>query len=390
METKVLWCWEMEFKLTPEQEMLQDTAREFAEKEVEPRVEEIERTRKIPEDLIKRLFELGFGGIIIPEEFDGSGAGHLARAIVLEEIAYSCPALAFTLQIVHLGQGPLIFYGSKEQKEKWLPDLAKGKLIASCAVTEPTGGSDVMGIKTFAKKENNEYVITGRKCFITNVHLANIHGVLAKSGEDPRHMTFFMIEGNRPGVKPGREENKVGLRGCNTGELILDNVRVSVENVIGVEGKGLRVALTAITNVGRMGVAATALGIMRRCLDEAVKFANQRVLYGQPISKLQAIQWLVSDIYLRYESARLLLHRAAWMIDQGIRADAEVGMAKLTATEGAVECASKLSTILGGYGIMEEYAAQRLFRDAYVLVPAAGTNEIMKIIISRKAFERTT
>ena len=380
----------MEFKLTPEQEMLRDTAREFAEKEVEPRVEEIERTRKISKDLIKKLFDLGFGGLIISEEYGGSGAGHLARAIVLEEIAYSCPALAFTLQIVHLGQAPLVFYGSEEQKKKWLPDLAKGKLIASCAVTEPTGGSDVLGIKTFAKKENNEYVISGRKCFITNVHLANIYGVLAKSEENPRHMTFFMIEGDRPGVKPGREENKMGLHGCNTGELILNNVRVPAENIVGTEGKGLKVALTAITNVGRMGVAATAVGIMRRCLDEAVKFASQRVLYGQPISKLQAIQWLVSDIYLRYESARLLLHRAAWMIDQGIRADAEVGMAKWAATEGAVECASKLSSILGGYGIMEEYVAQRLIRDAYVLVPSAGTNEIMRIVISRKAFERVT
>jgi len=380
----------MEFKLTPEQEMLRDTAREFAEKEVEPRVEEIERTRKIPKDLIKKLFDLGFGGLIISEEYGGSGAGHLARAIVLEEIAYSCPALAFTLQIVHLGQAPLVFYGSEEQKKKWLPDLAKGKLIASCAVTEPTGGSDVLGIKTFAKKENNEYVISGRKCFITNVHLANIYGVLAKSEENPRHMTFFMIEGDRPGVKPGREENKMGLHGCNTGELILNNVRVPAENIVGTEGKGLKVALTAITNVGRMGVAATAVGIMRRCLDEAVKFASQRVLYGQPISKLQAIQWLVSDIYLRYESARLLLHRAAWMIDQGIRADAEVGMVKWAATEGAVECASKLSSILGGYGIMEEYVAQRLIRDAYVLVPSAGTNEIMRIVISRKAFERVT
>jgi len=304
--------------------------------------------------LIKKLFDLGFG------------------------------------QIVHLGQAPLVFYGSEEQKKKWLPDLAKGKLIASCAVTEPTGGSDVLGIKTFAKKENNEYVISGRKCFITNVHLANIYGVLAKSEENPRHMTFFMIEGDRPGVKPGREENKMGLHGCNTGELILNNVRVPAENIVGTEGKGLKVALTAITNVGRMGVAATAVGIMRRCLDEAVKFASQRVLYGQPISKLQAIQWLVSDIYLRYESARLLLHRAAWMIDQGIRADAEVGMAKWAATEGAVECASKLSSILGGYGIMEEYVAQRLIRDAYVLVPSAGTNEIMRIVISRKAFERVT
>lgn len=378
----------MEFKLTPEQEMLRDTAREFADKEIEPQIEEIEKTRKIPDNLIKKLFDLGFGGIIIPEKYGGSGAGHLARAIILEEIAYSCPALAFTLQIVHLGQSPLIFYGSDVQKEKWLPDLARGKLIASCAVTEPTGGSDVLGIKTFAKREGDEYVISGRKCFITNVHLANIHGVLAKSGEDPRHMTFFMIEGDRPGVKPGRKENKVGLHGCDTGELILDNVRVPVENVIGAEGKGLRVALTGITNVGRMGVAATAVGIMRRCLDEAVKFANQRNLYGQPISELQAIQWLISDIYLRYESARLLLHRAAWMIDQGIRADAEVGMAKWAATKGAVECASKLSDILGGYGIMEEYAAQRLLRDAYVLVPAAGTNEIMRIVVSRKALER--
>jgi alkylation response protein AidB-like acyl-CoA dehydrogenase len=376
-----------DFTFTPEQEMLRKAAMEFAERDVAPKVEWMDETGETPTELVKKMMELGFGAIVIPREYGGAGLGHIARIAVLEEISRISPALGFCLQIVHLGQAPVIYFGSEEQKRKWLPGMAKGELIATCAVTEPTGGSDVLGIQTTAKREGEHYVLNGRKCFITNVHISNMHGVLAKTGEGPKGLSFFMIEPNTPGVKPGRKENKSGLRGLNTGELILENVRVPRENMIGGEGDGLRVALTAISNIGRPGVNGVALGIVRRCLEEAAKYSKQRALYGKPISELQAIQWYLAEMYVDYETTRLLTYYAAWLRDKGARCDAENAAGKYYSVEAAVRCAHKLIQIFGGYGVMKEIIPQRLLRDAEVLCSAAGTQEIMKLVMFRKALE---
>jgi len=375
----------LEFTFTSKQEMLRKAAREFAEREVAPRVQEMDETGEVPMDLVKKMFDLGFGGLLIPQEYGGSGMGHVARMIVIEEISRISPPLGFTLQIVHLGQAPVIYFGSEEQKRKWLPELAKGALIASSAVTEPTGGSDVLGIQTTARKEGDEWVISGRKCFITNAHFSNIHGVLAKTGD--REFSYFMVEADRPGVKLGRKEDKFGLRGCVTGEIAFDEVRVPEENLVGSPGKGLRVALASISNVGRPGVAAVALGILRRCLEEAAKYAKERKLYGKPISDLQAIQWKLTDIYMDYQTSWLLVYYAAWLRDQNIRVDAENAMCKLWATEAAVRAAKLLTEVFGAYGVLREYVPQRLLRDAQVLIPSAGTSDIMRVVMARKALE---
>jgi len=371
----------MDFSFTPEQEMLRKTAREFAEKEIAPKVNKMDETGKVPMDLVKRMGELGFGGLLIPKEYGGTGVGHLARIMILEEIGRVSAAMANTLQIHHLGESPIIYFGTDEQKKRWLPSMAKGKKIGSYALTEPVGGSDVIGIQTVAKKEGDTYVINGRKCFITNSHISDVCGVVAKTGE--RELTCFIVEKDTHGFTPGREEDKFGLRGCNTGEIVLENCKVPAENMIGKPGDGLRIALSCISNVGRPGVGAAALGIVGRCLQEAVKYANQRTLYGKPIAEIQAIQWLITDIYMDYEISRWMAYYAAWLRDQGVRCDTENSLQKFWTTEAAVRCAQKLIDIFGAYGVLKEYVPQRLLRDAWPLVSAAGTLEIMRLVMAR-------
>lgn len=376
-----------DFAFTSEQEMLRKAAAEFAERDIAPKVGWMDETGETPIELVEKMSNLGFGAVLISKEHGGAELGHITRTIIIEEISRISPALGFCLQVIHLGQAPLIYFGSKEQKNKWLPKMAKGELISTCAVTEPTGGSDLAGIQTTAKLEGESYILNGRKCFITNVHISNMHGVLAKTGEGPKGLSFFIIEPNTPGVKLGRKENKAGLRGLNSGELILENVKVPKENLVGNEGDGIKIALTAISNVGRPGISAVALGIVRRCLEEAAKYSKVRTLYGKPINELQAIQFHLADIYVDYESARLLTYYAAWLRDKGIRCDAENAASKYYSVEAAVRCAHKLIQIFGGYGIMREIIPQQLLRDAEVLCSTAGTQEVMKLVMLRKALE---
>jgi alkylation response protein AidB-like acyl-CoA dehydrogenase len=375
----------MDFSFTPEQEILRKTAREFAEKWVAPKVDEMEKTGKLPMGIIKKMAEQGFMGVLTPPEYGGTGAGHVARIIILEEIARVCAAMASTLQIFHLGQAPVIYYGSEEQKKKWLPSLASGEKLSTLAVTEPVGGSDVMSIQTTAKKDGNNYILNGNKCFITNAHIADLCGMFAKTGE--KEFSVFMVEKDTPGYRLGKEENTLGLRGGTVGEIFLDKCKVPKENLIGKEGDGLRIALSSISNVGRPGLAAAGLGIARRCLEEGAKYANERMAYGKPIGELQGVQWLLTDIYMDYQISRSTSYYAAWLRDQGARCDAENSMAKFWGTGGAARCAHNLMQILGGYGVMNEFVPQRLLRDAETLIPAAGTLQIMKLVMARAALK---
>jgi len=375
----------MDFSFTPEQEILRKAAREFAEKWVAPKVDEMEKTGKLPMDLIKKMAEQGFMGVLTPPEYGGTGAGHIARIIILEEIARVSAAMASTLQIFHLAQAPIIYYGSEEQKKKWLPSLASGEKLATLAVTEPVGGSDVFGMQTTAKKDGDNYILNGNKCFITNAHIADLCGILAKTGE--REFSCFIVEKDVPGYRLGKEEGTLGLRGGTVGEMFLDKCKVPKENLIGKEGDGLRIALSSISNVGRPGLAATGLGIARRCLEEGAKYANERMAYGKPIGQLQGVQWLLTDIYMDYQISRLTSYHAAWLRDQGVRCDAENSMAKFWGTGGAARCAHNLMQVLGGYGVMNEFVPQRLLRDAETLIPAAGTLQIMRLLMARTALK---
>jgi len=375
----------IDFTFTEEQELFRQAAKEFADSQVAPKVKEMEETGEPSEEVIRALAEAEMMALTVPEEYGGLGLGYTARLIALEEISKVSVATAMTLQIFGLGIEPIVKFGTDEQKEKYLPALAKGERLATVAVTEPTGGSDPKSCRTNYEKDGDDYIITGRKCFITNSHVADTIVVMAVDAEDPEAFSAFIVEKGMAGFKPTHVEHKVGMRGCNTGELSFESCGVPKENLLGEEGKGMRVAMSAISEVGRGGMIGTALGLHAACLDVSVKFAKERELYGKPISALQTIQNKIADMKIDLEAGRLLGYRATSMQDQGMRAGNEFAVAKYFTTEAAQKAAKVASDIHGGYGCMEEYDVTRYYRDAIVLGPSAGTSDIMKVIISRWA-----
>jgi alkylation response protein AidB-like acyl-CoA dehydrogenase len=375
----------MDFKLTEREELLRKTVREFAEKEITPRMDAMEETGEFPIELLRQIGDMGILGVITPPEYGGTGMGNLARIIALEELGRVCPAIPMALQVHHMATHAFSKFGNEEQKKKYLPPLAKGETMGAVAVTDPSGGSDVAGIKTSAKLDGNQYILNGRKCFITNAHFSDFWVVIARTGEGGRGLSAFIVEKGFPGAKPGRKENKVGLRGANTGELVFQNCPVPKANLLGHEGEGMNIAISNIVETGRPGMASVALGILNAVLEQAVKFANERSLYGKPIAGLQAIQWHIADIYADLEISRLLVYRVGWMRDNNIRCDTESALAKQLACEAARRAAEKAVEIHGSYGIMKEYPVQRLLRDALVTIPAGGTGEIAKLVMARHA-----
>lgn len=380
----------MEFSFTPEQELIRKAAREFAEEVIAPRVAEFERTRQPPLDIFRAMGERGFLGITIPPEYGGTGLGHLARMLAIEEVARVSPAMGFMLQVFALGAAPILEFGTERMKREHLPALARGDYFATVTVTEATGGSDPLGITTTAVREGDHYVLNGRKVFITGSSLCHVQTVTAVTGQDERGrkvISAFLVTSDLPGFRAGREEHKIGLWGTQLGELVLENCPVPVENRLGEEGEGLKVAMKAISETGRPGIAATALGIIARALEESVRFANERVVGGSPIGQYQGIQFKIADISVLLDAARLLCYRAAWMKDRGMRCDVEMSKAKLFATEAAMTAARYCGEIYGAYGWLEEYVAQQLYRDAAILIPSAGTSEIMRIVVGRAALK---
>ena len=375
----------IDFTFTEEQELFRKAAREFAETKIAPHVPMMEETNRGWDEVVKELAEAEMFAVTIPEEYGGLGIGYTARLIALEEIARVSVATAMMYQVFGLGIEPFIQFGTEEQKKKYLPKLASGERLATVAVTEPTGGSDPKGGRSTYKKVNDTYVLNGRKCFITNSHTADLQVVLAFDEDNPDAFTTFILDTNMEGFKPTHEEHKVGMRGCNTGEVEMKDVVVPAENILGVEGKGLKVAMAAIGDVGRGGMVGCALGVQQACLEASIKFANERILYGKPISKLQAIQFKIADIKIDLEAGRLLAYRAAAIQDKGRRSSNEFAVAKYYTTEAAQRAAKMAVDIHGGYGCMEEYPVTRYLRDSYVLGPSAGTSDIMKVIISRWA-----
>jgi alkylation response protein AidB-like acyl-CoA dehydrogenase len=376
----------IDFTFTEEQELFRKAAREFAETTIAPHVPKMEETGRDWEPVIKALGEAEMMAITIPEEYGGLGLGYVERLIALEEISRISVATAMMMQVGALGIGAFTKFGTEEQKQKYLPKLASGESFATEAVTEPAGGSDPKGgCRTTYKKENGAYVINGRKCFITNSHIADVQVVTAVDADNPDALSAFVVEEGMEGFKATHEEHKVGMRGCNTGEIELKDCKVPAENLMGEEGKGMRVAMGTISDIGRGGMVGCALGLHQACLEAAVKYANERILYGKPISKLQAIQFKIADMKIELEAGRLLGYRAAALQDKGELSGNEFAAAKYFTTEAAQRAAKHAVDIHGGYGCMEEFAVTRYLRDSYVLGPSAGTSDIMKVIVSRWA-----
>ena len=373
----------IDFTFTEEQEMFRKAAREFAETQVAPRVAEMEASGKVSVAVVRALAEAEMMALTVPEPFGGLGLGYTTRMIALEEISRISVATAMMLQVFALGIEPIVKFGNETQKQKYLPGLASGERLATTAVTEATGGSDPTGIRTSYRKDGDDYIINGRKCFITNSHIADTLTVLAKDENDSKAFSAFIIEKGMPGFKATHEENKVGMRGCNTGELAFEDLRVSKEQLLFTEGKGLRVTMAAIGDVGRGGMVGCALGVQAACLEASVKFARERILYGKPISQLPTIQSKLAEMKVDLEAGRLLAYRACAIQDKGQPSSNEFAVAKYFTTEAAQKAAKIAMDIHGGYGCMQEYAVSRYLRDAFVLGPSAGTSDIMKVIIAR-------
>jgi alkylation response protein AidB-like acyl-CoA dehydrogenase len=373
----------IDFTFTEEQELFRKMAREFAENMVAPHVAEMEETGDVNDDVIRALAEAEMMALTIPEEYGGLGLGYTARMIAVEEISRISVATAMTLQVFGLGIEPILKFGNDEQKKRFLPGLANGDKLGTAAVTEPTGGSDPTGGRTVYRKDGDDYIINGRKCFITNSHIADTITVLAKDESDPKAFCAFIVEKGMEGFKATHVEHKIGMRGCNTGELSFENCRVPKDNLLGPEGKGLRVVMASIGEVGRGGMVGCALGVQAACLEASIKFANERILYGKPISRLQTIQNKLADMKIDLEAGRLLAYRAVSMHDKGEQSSNEFAVAKYFTTEAAQRAAKMAVDIHGGYGCMVEFPVTRYLRDSFVLGPSAGTSDIMKVIIAR-------
>ena len=374
----------MDFELNEEQKMVRDMVRDFAQKEVAPRAALVDKTEEFPEENIRQMGELGLLGLPLPEEYGGGGGDYLSYAIAVEEIARACGSTALIFAAhVSLGCGPIYSFGTEEQKRKWLPRLCSGRSLGAFGLTEPEAGSDAGGTRTTAVRDGDEYVLNGSKMWITSGAIADVVTCTAKT--DPAAGTHgiscFLVEKGMPGFIPGKNEPKMGLKGSVTSALSLENCRVPVQNLLGEEGAGFRQMLITL-DAGRISIGAMALGLGQAALDEAQRYAKQRVQFGRPIAKFQAIQWMLADMVTEYEAAWLLGYRASLMKDKGMRYSKEAAMAKLKASEVASYCADRAIQIHGGYGYTKEFDVERYLRDAKITEIYEGTSEVMRMVIS--------
>lgn len=375
----------MNFDLTKQQKLSRKIAREFAKKELEPSAGERDENMEFPHKAIKKMAELGFMGISIPKEYGGSGLDSISYVLIIEEIAKACASTAIIVSVHNsVCAYPILVLGTEEQKEKYLPDLTSGRKIGAFALTEPNTGSDAASVETTAEFKGDHYILNGTKTFITNGDTSDIIIVMASTDRAKRGkgITSFIVEKKFEGLSVGVKENKIGLRSSDTCELIFKDCKVPAENVLGETGQGLFTALNTLT-FGRVGVAAQALGVAECVKEEAVKYAKTRKQFGQSIGSFQAIQWMISDMATQIDAARFLILRAAWLKDQGRSFAMEAPMAKLYATEIAMQAATKAIQIHGGYGCIKGHKVERCFRDAKILEIYEGTSEIQRLIIAR-------
>ncbi len=375
----------MELELSEEHRMIQRMVREFAEKEIAPRAEEIDETDRFPEDLFRRMGELGILGLPFPEEYGGSDGDYIALILALEEIARVSGTMAIILDAhTSLCCEPIYLFGTEEQKRKYLVPLARGKKIGAFGLTEPHAGSDAGAIRTRAVRDGDRWVINGQKCFITNGSVADVVVVAAKTAPEAgtRGISAFIVEKGTPGFRPGRDEKKMGLRGSVTSELFFEDCRIPAENLLGKENEGFKQFLTTL-DAGRVAIAAMALGLAQGAFERSVAYAKERVQFGQPIANFQAIQWMIADMATEIEAARLMVYRAALMRTKGVRFTKEAAMAKLFTTEMSERVCRKAIQIHGGYGYIREYAVERMYRDQRLCAIGEGTNEIQHLVIAR-------
>jgi alkylation response protein AidB-like acyl-CoA dehydrogenase len=375
----------MDFRLTDEQKQIQQMVREFALSEIKPHLMEWDEAQHFPVDTFKRAGELGMLGAIFPEEYGGAGLSYIDYVNIIEELGVVDSGFALSVAAHNsLGSGHIYLAGNEEQKKKWLPKLTTGEWIGAWGLTEPGSGSDASGLRTTAVKDGNDWILNGTKNFITNATYANIAVVLAVTDRnDQKHgITAFAIEMDRKGIRPGKKENKLGMRVSDTAELVLEDCRVPASNILGKIGYGFIDAMK-ILDGGRISIAALAIGVARGAFEAARDYSRQRTAFGKPISDFQAIQFMLADMATEIDASRLLTYRAATMKDAGERVTHASAMAKLFSSEVAVRATEKGVQIFGGYGFIKDFPAEKYYRDVKLVTIGEGTSEIQRMVIAR-------
>jgi alkylation response protein AidB-like acyl-CoA dehydrogenase len=375
----------MDFRLSDEQEQIKQMVREFAEGEIKPHLMEWDEKQHFPVDKFKKAGELGLLGVTLPEEYGGAHLSYIDYVNVIEELGVIDSGFALSVAAHNsLGSGHIYIAGNEEQKKKWLPKLASGEWIGAWGLTEPGSGSDAAGLRTTAVKDGDEWVLNGTKNFITNATYADISVVLAITDRQnmKRGVTAFAVERDRKGIRPGKKENKLGMRVSDTAELVMEDCRVPAANVLGTVGEGFIDAMRVLDG-GRISIGALAVGIARGAYEAARDYAKQRTAFGKPIADFQAIQFMLADMATEIEAARLLCYRAATVKDRGERVTQFSAMAKLFSSEVAVRATEKGVQIFGGYGFIKEFPAEKYYRDVKLCTIGEGTSEIQRLVIAR-------
>ena len=375
----------MHFKLSEEHEMIRKMVRDFARNEVAPTAAERDEEERFDRALFDQMAELGLTGIPWPEEYGGIGSDYLAYVIAVEELSRVCASTGVTLSAhTSLAGWPIFKFGTEEQKQKFLRPMAEGKKIGAYGLTEPSSGSDAGGMRTTAKRDGDHYILNGSKIFITNGGIADIYVVFALTDPESkqRGTSAFIVESDTLGFSVGKKENKLGIRSSPTTEIIFEDCRVPVENVLGEEGQGFKIAMKTLDG-GRNGIAAQAVGIAQGALDAAVEYAKERHQFGKPIAAQQGIGFKLADMATNVEAARLLTYQAAWLESEGLPYGKESAMSKLFAGDTAMKVTTEAVQVFGGYGYTKDYPVERYMRDAKITQIYEGTQEIQRLVISR-------
>jgi len=382
----------MDFSLNDHQKLIRDTVRQFMETEVRPFVKEWEREERFPADAVRKLGEMGCCGMLTPEEWGGAGLDAVSYVLMLEEVARVHCAMSTALGVTNSAvQAPLLGFGSDAQKKKYLKRMATGEMLGAFCLTEPGAGSDAAGIQARAVRDGGAYKLNGTKTWVTNGSVAGVLIVFAKTDPEAggKGISAFLVEPGFKGFRAGRHEDKMGQRSSPSVEIILNDCEVPVENRLGEEGQGLKIALSALDG-GRIGIAAQAVGLAQGALEESVKYAKQRRAFGKNIGEFQAIQWMLADMQTEIEAARGLVYHAAWLKDSGGRMGSASSKAKLYASEMVNRVVAKAVQIHGSVGYSRETDVERMYRDARVITIYEGTSEVQRMIIARELLGKTS
>jgi len=381
----------MDFQLTEEQIAIRNMVRDFAQKEITPHIMTYDEAKEFPEQIIKKLGELGLLGVIYPESYGGANMGYIEYALIIEELSTFDPSIGLIVAAHNsLGALHLFTFGSEEQKKKFIPRSMNGETLSAWALTEPGSGSDAKSLKTTAVHRGNKWIMNGSKTFITNPNYSDYTIVMAITDPEQgaRGISAFIVEKGMPGFRIGKNLNKLGMRASDTAELFFDNCEIPEENLLGKEGEGFHQAMS-ILDGGRVSIGAMCVGIARGAYENALKYAQEREAFGKRVSDFQATKFKLADMAMEIDAARLLILRSAWLKDQNLPLNLESAMAKLYASEVAVRVANEAVQIYGGYGFIKEYPVEKFYRDAKLGTIGEGTSEILRLVIARELLQQT-